>query len=386
MRLGRGTVTASRRRTFAVLLAAALAFFGVRALVAPAPEDAAAPTGDYVTYENARVTQILSDTTEPDLTAGAGSRGEQMLLAEVLTGRFAGETLLTYNYVSPLYGAPLAVGDGCTLTVSVYADGEHRATVYEYNRAWGVAAVLLAFLLVTVLIGGKTGARSLLGLVFTVLCIVYLFFPALLAGAPTIPAAFLLCAYVAAVCFALLGGVEKKTVCALLGTVSGVALSLLFALLAQWLLRVDGLRVADVEPLLQLRQTGTPIGLSGLLAAGVVIAALGAVMDVAMSLASALAEVRAADPTLTSRALFRSGMNIGRDMVGTMTNTLILALLGGSLVLLLYLYTLAPNRNQFLSSAFLACELVSGVSGSIGVMLSVPITAAICAAVYGREK
>ena len=91
--------------------------------------------------------------------------------------------------------------------------------------------------------------------------------------------------------------------------------------------RVDGLRIDDVEPLLQLRQTGTPIGLRGLLVAGVVISALGAVMDVAMSISSALTEVHTVAPDRDGRALFRSGMNIGRDMVGTMTNTLILALL-----------------------------------------------------------
>lgn len=106
---------------------------------------------------------------------------------------------------------------------------------------------------------------------------------------------------------------------------AGTALALLFGLLAQALTRVDGLRIEDVEPLLQLRQTGTPIGLRGLLVGGIIISALGAVMDVTMGIASSLAEVHAANPQLSRRELFRSGMNIGRDMVGTMTNTLILA-------------------------------------------------------------
>ena len=205
-------------------------------------------------------------------------------------------------------------------------------------------------------------------------------------GAATLPTTFLLCAYVAAVSFVLLGGVQKKTVCALLGTVAGMALALLFALLAQGLLRINGLRSADVEPLLQLRQTGTPIGLRGLLAAGVIISALGAVMDVAMSLSSALSEVRSADPTMDRKALFRSGMNIGRDMVGTMTNTLILAFLGSGLVLTLYLYTLGLSPHQLLSSAYLSTEVMTAVSSSIGVILSVPLTALICAFAYTRSQ
>ena len=163
-----------------------------------------------------------------------------------------------------------------------------------------------------------------------------------------------------------------------------MALALVFALISQKLLRIDGLRSADVEPLLQLRQTGTPIGLRGLLAAGVILSSLGAVMDVAMSLSSALAEVRAADPTMGFKALFRSGMNIGRDMVGTMTNTLILAFLGSGLVLTLYLYSLGLSPHMLMSSAYLSWELVGGISSSVGVILSVPITAAIASRMYGK--
>ena len=383
MKLGFSSPKADKR-TLIVLLAAALLFFGVRLLVAPERDGGQLPESDYAEYENGRVKEILSDSTERDAASDNAYRGEQLLLVEVTTGQYAGETLLVYNYVGPLYGVPLSVGDGCTMVISTYSGGEHRATVYEYDRSWAVLALLAAFFIVTVLVGGRTGAKSLLGLAFTVLCVFYLLFPALLRGAPTLPSVFALCVYVAAVCFALLGGVEKKTVCALLGTVCGTALALLFALLAQALLRVDGLRGPDVEPLLQLRQTGTPIGLRGLLAAGVVIAALGAVMDVSMSLSSALAEVHAANGALGRRELFRSGMNIGRDMVGTMTNTLILAFLGSGLVLVLYIYTLSPDRHQLMSSAYLAIEAASGISSSIGVILSVPITAAVCAAAYGK--
>ena len=375
----------SNRAVVLVLAAAAVIFALVRIAVAPAKTDVAL-TGDYAEYDNGVVTELLTDSTERDPVSDGGYRGEQMLLVEVKTGQYEGEILLVNNYVGPLYGVPLRVGDSCTMVISTYSDGTHRATVYEYDRSIPALIILVLFLIVTVLVGGKTGAKSLVGLIFTVLAVFLLLFPALMKGASTLPATFLTCVYVAAVSFTVLGGVRKKTVCALLGTVAGTALALAFALAAQAILRIDGLRASDVEPLLQLRQTGTPIGLTGLLSAGVVISSLGAVMDVAMSLSSALSEVRAADPTLDRRALFRSGMNIGRDMVGTMTNTLILAFLGSGLVLVLYIYSLSPDRHMLLSSAFLSIELVSGISSSIGVILSVPITAAISAAVYTRKS
>ena len=172
----------------------------------------------------------------------------------------------------------------------------------------------------------------------------------------------------------------------MMGTVSGTALALVFGLIAQNLSRIDGLRVPDVEPLLQLRQTGTPIGLTGLLVGGVIISALGAVMDVTMGISSSLFEVSAANPELGRKELFRSGMNIGRDMVGTMTNTLILAFLGSSFVLILYLYSIGLSSHQLLSSSYLAIEVISGISSSIGVILSIPITAFISACAFGNKQ
>ena len=372
----------THRAAILTLLAAALIFAVARVIVAPEKSDAA-KAGDYVEYENGVVDEVLSDNTEADDASDGAYRGDQMMTVKVSTGQYAGETLLANNYAGPFSGTPLKPGDKCTLAISTYASGEVMADVYQYNRATPLLIVVALFLLVTILVGGKTGAKSLIGLIFTVLCVFLILFPALMKGASTLPATFLVCVFVAAVSFVLLGGVQKKTICALLGTVAGMALALIFALIAQGMLRINGLSTMDVEPLLQLRQTGTPIGLKGLLAAGVILSSLGAVMDVAMSLASALGEVHAADPSMDSRALFRSGMNIGRDMVGTMTNTLILAFLGSGLIVTLYIYTLGLSPHLLLSSTYLSIEVMTAVSSSIGVILSVPITALISAVAYG---
>ena len=371
------------RWSILALLIAALLFAGFRLWLR---EPAAEPLtgGDFVEYEKARVEQILSDNSIQDKASDGGWRGEQMLTARVLTGRYAGETLLCYNYIGPLYGVPVSEGDQVVLTVSTWSGGEHRATVFEYNRIPALLILLGLFVLITVLMGGKTGLRSLVGLGVTVAVLFGVLLPLLMRGAPTILSTFLCCAYVAAVAFVLLGGVQRKTVCAALGTIAGTALAMLFGLMAQSLCRVSGLRISDVEPLLQLRQTGTPIGLRGLLVAGVIVSSLGAVMDVAMSIASALDEVHAANPALGFRDLLRSGMNIGRDMVGTMTNTLILAFLGSGFTLILYLYTLGLSRYQLFSSAYVAIEVISSLSSSIGMILAIPITAVISSGLVSR--
>ena len=371
------------RWSLLALLIAALLFAGFRLWLR---EPAAEPltSGDFVEYEKARVEQILNDNSLRDEASDGGWRGEQMLTARVLTGRYAGETLLCYNYIGPLYGVPISEGDEVVLTVSTYTGGEHRATVFEYNRIPALLILLGLFVLIAVLVGGKTGVRSLVGLAVTVAVLFGVLLPLLMRGAPTILSTFLCCAYVAAVAFLLLGGLQRKTVCAALGTIAGTALAMLFGLMAQSLCRVSGLRISDVEPLLQLRQTGTPIGLRGLLVAGVIVSSLGAVMDVAMSIASALDEGHAANPALGFRDLLRSGMNIGRDMVGTMTNTLILAFLGSGFTLILYLYTLGLSRYQLFSSAYVAIEVISSLSSSIGMILAIPITAVISSGLVSR--
>lgn len=369
-----------------IVLAAALVLFVILRVIA-APEDTAPTTdGDYAEYENAVVTNALSDTTFADPTADNALRGEQLLLAEVKTGRYKGETLQVSNYVGPLYGGRVEVGDGVTLLISTYSDGNHTATVYEYNRMTVLIIIALAFVLVTVLVGGRVGAKSLVALAITLACLFWLLIPLLIKGAPTLLTVFLVCAYITVVTMVILSGTGRKSVCTMLGTVAGTAIALLFGLLAQKLARISGLRLADVEPLLQLRQTGTPIGLQGLLVGGIVISALGAVMDVAMSIASALTEVHTVAPQMGAKELFRSGMNIGRDMVGTMTNTLILAFLGSGFALVIYLYSLSLSPHQLLSSSYLAIEVVSGISSSIGVILSVPLTALISSVLLAKDK
>lgn len=375
------------KRTIAVLLAAAVIFIAARIWVSPASgEDAGAEPEEYAEYDTGTVLEILSDSTEADDAADGAYRGDQLMLVEITSGRYEGETMQVYNYVGPLYGAPLKVGDSAVLIVSTYADGSHTATVYEFNRLLALAAIIALFVIATVLVGGKTGAKSLISLVITLICIFLILLPMLMKGFPTLLTVFLICAYVAVVSFTILGGVSRKTLCASLATICGIAVALLFGLAAQALARIDGLRLADVEPLLQLRQTGTPIGLRYLLVGGIVISALGAVMDVAMSIASAISEIHSVNPALSTKELFRSGMNIGRDMVGTMTNTLILAFLGSSFVIVIYLYSIGLQPYQLLSSSYFAIEVISGISSSIGVIISVPLTALISAYVMGGKK
>ena len=376
------------KKMYSALVLAVVLLVGAVLYVAARPEEVQQEiqAADYMEYEKAVVNQVLSDTTEEDPVSEGHQRGTQLLLVTLQTGRYKGDQVMADNTVGPMYGQPYEVGQSLTVGVSTYEDGSVRCYVYEYNRLPGLLVMLGLFLLVTVLVGGKVGAKSLVSLGLTVAALIYLLLPLLLKGWPTILTTFLISVLVTVATFVILGGIDGKTICACLGTLAGIAFATLFAIMAQRILKIDGYREEYAEALLQLRQTGESlIGISGLITAGVIISALGAVMDVAMSISSALQELIRINRDLTSRQLYSSGMNIGRDMVGTMTNTLILAILGSGMTLIVYIYSLGLQPAQLLSSPYISLEAVSALASSIGVMLAVPMTAAICAAVYCKK-
>lgn len=375
-----------KRWICALVLAVVTAILAGLFVIAHPKTEAGPQAEEYMEYENAVVEQILTDSTETDPVSENHYRGNQNLIVRVKTGQYAGQQMMADNTVGPIYGTPMAVGDRVTVGLSTYADGTVRCYVYEYDRSTGLLLVVAAFLIVTVLVGGKVGVKSLVSLGLTVAALIFILLPLLLLGWPTIPTTFLISVLVTAATFVILGGVDKKTVCACLGTLAGIALATAFGLMAQSILRIDGYRQEYAEALLQLRQTEeSMIGITGLVTAGVIVSALGAVMDVAMSISSAIQELIRVNADLTAKELMKSGMNIGRDMVGTMTNTLILAILGSGLTLVVYIYSLGLQPWQLLSSAYMSLEAISAVASSIGVMLAVPLTAAICAVTFGKK-
>lgn len=400
------------RWSIIVLLIAAFVFAGVY-LYIQADDKPVYQAGNYDAYyyEKAEILNISRDTVSPDEYALDDVQiGSQLMLVRVKSGMFAGENIEVTNNVSTFNSRKMAVGE--EIIVCIYAEhtepgktyeGEkatapaddgglyslEAASVYATNRTWPVVILLVLFVVITTLVGGKTGLKSLLGLAITVICLIWIMCPLLMKGAPVILTAFLLCVFVSVVCFVILGGIRKKTVCAILGTVAGIALAAAFGEIAQLIAKVNSYNLYDlngeIEEFKNIQLQGIPLHITGLMTAGILISALGAVMDVAMSLSSAMSELKSVNPSLGFKELWKSGMNIGRDMVGTMTNTLILAFVGSSLVVVIWMWSLNLSFHQLVSSPFLSLELISALSSSVGVILAVPLTALIGAAFFGKK-
>ena len=172
----------------------------------------------------------------------------------------------------------------------------------------------------------------------------------------------------------LVGGPNRKSAAAMIGTVGGVLVAGILAVIVGNLIRVSGLAEQEAQMLLFIPQ-GIGFNFPGLLMSGIIIGALGAVMDVGMSIASAIAEVRHHNPTLSHTDLFWAGINVGRDIMGTMANTLILAYTGGALSLLLLVRAYEIEFIRLINMDAIASEVLRALAGSIGLVAAIPITA-----------
>lgn len=174
----------------------------------------------------------------------------------------------------------------------------------------------------------------------------------------------------------LVSGFNKKTLTAILGTVSGVIIAGLIAYIFGSLTNLSGLNMSEAESLAYIAED-TGLKIKGIMFTGILVATLGAVMDIAMSIASSIFEIHKVNDKINFNELFKSAMNIGKDTIGTMTNTLILAFAGGSLSILILVFSANMPFNKLINLDLLGIEIIQGLSGSIGIVLAVPITAFI---------
>ena len=348
------------------------------------PADETPTASSQLDFERAQVTAVLSDDAQPDYENSEGRRiGTQELEIRLLTGAHKDEVLPLTNYLSALFNVDVQEGDHVVIRLITREDGSYYASLFNYDRGLVIGLTMLAFCGLLIFLGGWKGVRALLGLLFTLACLWFLLIPGLIRGWPGIPLTIAIAAVTAAASLILLDGLTRKSLCAVLGCVGGVAAAGLCAALVGTITPLNGFNMSEAENLL-LYGAEKGLTVSGLLVCGVLIAALGAVMDVAMSIASAVWELREHNEELSARELFRSGMNIGRDAMGTMANTLILAFAGSSMNLLILVQVYDIPFLQLINTDFICIEVLQSVAGSIGILLTVPLVAAISAKLMAR--
>ena len=322
----------------------------------------------------------------------ASAQGEQTIkqqvTVKVLNGRFKGTERITDNMLTgnPAYDIHLEKGDKVILHFepikeSVITADDVDIYIADVKRSSAMLLSFGFFTLLLLVIGRRKGIYSLAAIGSTVALIFYVLMPLVLNGFSPVFAATIVGILATVITIYLVGGFNSKSTAAILGT----TVSLLFAgLLAVLTIKITRLTGLAGEENIFLYAARPDLDFTGILAASVIIAALGALMDTGVSIASTINEIHDTDNTLGIKELFKSGMNVGRDIIGTMSNTLILVYLGSSLPLVLLSNNI--DLNKFFNLNQVATEISSALAGSIAILACVPITAVISAYMMKKHK
>jgi uncharacterized membrane protein len=324
---------------------------------------------DGVTLRSAELTGIteLDDADDPGLAPGA--RVLEM------TARLDEGRAVTFEMVDET-GDLFAVGQRVRIAEAEGPDGGVVYYVNDIERDRPLLLLTLVFLVAVLVFGRWQGLRALVGLGITLAVVVLFIVPAVLDGGDPVVVALSAAVVIMAVTLYLTHGVRPKTTAAVLGTLIALAVTVGLSWLFIELASLSGL--ADEEARLASVSSGG-LSLRGLLLAGIIIGALGVLDDVTMAQASTVFELRRADRHADFGSLFAGAMAVGRDHVAATINTLFLAYAGASLPLLILFSTSPDPLPVIASSELVAVEIVRTLVGSIGLMVSVPVTTALAA-------
>ena len=331
------------------------------------------------TFEKAVVTEITKDNLNEDGTRA----GNQEVILRINSGELKGQEVEATSPDGMLFGATCKVGMKVIAIVSI-SDGNNLVTVYSQDRSMAIYGFAAFFVLCVCLVGGWKGFKSILRLAFTGVTILFILFPLMYRGYSPILMSVIICTIATIFSMMMIGGLSTKTAAATIGTVFGVIASAVAAMVFGHFAGISGYNVSDIENLIYVRQI-TSIKVGELLFSGIIISALGAVTDVGVSVASTIQEIHQTDPNLGKRKLFLSGIHVGRDMMGTMVDTLILAYVGTALSTLVTNYAYDLSYNQLINSNNIGIEIMQSLAGSLGIVLAVPITALVAVELIYRK-
>lgn len=309
----------------------------------------------------------------------------QNIKLEILTGKYEGEVVESQNYISNnmAYNVIVEPGDKVTVMIDEYED-YIEVFVADYIRDTYIYYLLAAFLLLILLIGRMKGLKAVLTLGITIFLILKVFLPGILKGMSPILLSIGISVVVTFITILIISGFSSKSLAAIIGTISGVLVAGLIAFFVGTQIKLTGLSGEEATMLMYTPQ-GIEFDFKGLLFSGIILGALGAIMDIGMSISSAIEEINLANPYLSQNDLFKAGMNVGKDIMGTMTNTLILAYTGASIPLLLLFMAYETSLIKIINLDVIASEIVRSLSGSIGLILTIPLTAIIASMLIKRK-
>lgn len=334
------------------------------------------------------IVEIVSEEDASIETSG-GSYGQkiQTVKVKLLNREKKGEVIQIVNYIDDImaYTLDVKVGDDVYVFFEQDENGmDTVAHIHEFRRDKNIVILLILFMLITVLVGGTQGIKSLVTLGLTVLGVYYLLIGIVNGGNP-IALSIIISFIVTILTMFLVAGFNIKAISAIGGTFGGVIIAGVIALVVSQSSNLTGLGNQEAQ-MLVFSQSEVIFNIHGILFASILLGTLGAVMDVCMSIASSINEITDANPYLSRIDLFKSGMTIGKDVMGTMINTLILAYIGSSVFLILIFMVNDIPLINIINMDLVATEIVRALSGTIGLIGAIPLTAFISTTLEKRKS
>lgn len=308
-----------------------------------------------------------------------------LLTVQIIAGPHSGQELkLPYVQLHP--GNRVVIRQGDEMLVQLVCDNNKVSHAYisDYVRDQKLLYLAAAFVFLLIIIGGGKGLKSVISLIISGGAIFFVMLPLIFQGHDPIFTTVLISTAVTIITLLLIAGRNTKTLAAIIGTTGGVLVAGTLAYIAGSATQLTGFSDEEMQALLFIPQQMN-YDYRGILFSGMIIGALGAVMDVGMSIASAIEEVKLANPSIGTLALIRAGMNVGRDIMGTMANTLILAYTGGAIPLMLVFMAYQTPVIKIINLDLIATEIVRALTGSIGLIVAVPITSLTAGILLGKH-
>ena len=308
--------------------------------------------------------------------------------AKVTSGDMKGQTIeaaQTLDYFTAVHLPVVEPGDRILLYSIPGGMAEHEWLMSDYQRFDQILILGAVFVLLVLLIGHWQGVNTLISLALTCLAVFYVFIPAVLAGESIYLWSIATCIYVTFMTLFIVNGVNAKSIGAILGCLAGIVVAAVLTLFFEESMTLTGL-LDENSVLLYGLNPDAPFNLKAITFAAIIIGSMGAIMDVSISIAAALEELKEKLPQITFGELFQSGMNISRDIMGTMANTLILAYIGSALAGVLLMVAYNSAMIDLFNREMIVVECLQALAGSIGILMALPFTALICALLYQSKK
>ncbi|SET07637.1 YibE/F family protein [Anaerobranca gottschalkii] len=302
-------------------------------------------------------------------------------------GKFYGKEFELENVKMghPLYDLDLRVGQRVLLYAELSGDEIINIGIQSYARDYYIYILVGIFVVVLLLIGGLKGFKALITLTIMGIVIILGLLPLILKGYNPLILAISFSSLIAVLTLFIIGGVNNKSLAATFGVIGGLIVAGALAVIFGKVAHLTGFSSEEAQ-MLSFIDEAIKIDIQGLLFAGIIIGTLGAVLDVGMSVASSMAEIQNSLPEIKPVALLKAGMNVGRDIMGTMVNTLILAYTGSSLPLLLIFRAYETSYDRIINMDLIATEVVRSIVGSLGLILTIPLTASFYILLISKGK